>query len=87
MRTIENIAIIPVSDLTPAKGNHRMCLSAERATGFCYNCRYYENCESKIRSPELENLQDELDSINAKAEAKREEMRKAGAKPKWHKRV
>lgn len=76
-------AIIHLSDLSPKTGNTRMCLDAERATGFCYNCHYYENCESKISSPELEAMQSDLDKLKSKTAAQKERMKNAGIKKRW----
>ena len=76
-------AVVNLSDLSPKTGNHRMCLSARRSTGLCYNCRYYENCESKIPSPALEAMQSDLDKLNSKTAAQREKMKDAGIKRRW----
>ena len=75
--------IITLSDLSPKTGNYRSWLSAGRATGFCYNCRNYEHCESRVPNPELELMQTELDSLNAKAAEQRERMKAAGIRRQW----
>ncbi len=74
-------AVVRLSDLST--GNTRMCLDAARATGFCFICRYYENCESRISSPELEAMQSGLDVLKSKVAAQKEKMKDAGIKRRW----
>lgn len=75
------IAIVNISEL--ANNNQRMCLSAERATGMCYNCRYYKNCNSKIIHTQFESLQKELDALDHLRNGKILEMRNKGIKKRW----
>jgi len=39
------------------KNNKRLCISAKRALGRCFECSNYTHCESRIINPQYDKLQ------------------------------
>jgi hypothetical protein len=75
--------VVSISEIT-APDNKRLCLSALRYTGSCYKCPKFEDCESRIITPESEEvvkkikeLQEEKKGLKARLKKVDELLEKA----------
>lgn len=55
-------AVITLKELK--RGNKRLCLSPKRALGRCFECRYYETCESRTINKDYDTLETQRQTEN-----------------------
>jgi len=58
------------------KNNQRVCLSVKRSINKCYDCKSYENCESKIINKKYESKIKKIKRLNNQINKLQEEIKK-----------